>query len=84
MISSSWNDWPPSAQVTFSDVRWTWAMAAAYSSAEGLRRHFDNVVAIASAAGRAAQDGHVRSHNHVCATQDFVAVWGRGVLHPPP
>ncbi len=72
---SYWKDWPATAQVTFSDVRWTWAMAAAYPSAEVLRRHFADVAAIATAAGGAAHDGYVRFQGHVLATQDFVAMW---------
>jgi len=70
---SYWKDWPPSVRVTFSDVRFTWATAAAYASAEALRRHFDAVVAIAEVASRAALEGQVRFWGHVMATRDFAA-----------
>jgi hypothetical protein len=72
---SCWEDWPARSEVTFSDVRLIWAMAAWYTTANGLRRHFDDVVAIAATASRAARAGHVRLHGHVQTTEDFVAMW---------
>jgi hypothetical protein len=72
---SCWKDWPARSEVTFSEVRLIWAMAAWYSTADGLRRHFDDVVAIAARASRAAQVGHVYLHGHVQTTEDFVTMW---------
>jgi hypothetical protein len=72
---SCWKDWPARSEVTFSDVRLTWAMAAWYTTADGLRRHFDDIVAIAARASRAARVGHVRLHGHVQSTEDFLAMW---------
>lgn len=72
---SCWKDWPARSEVTFSDVRLTWAMAAWYTTAEGLRRHFDDVVDMAASASRAARDGRVRLHGHVQSTEDFLAMW---------
>jgi len=50
-------------------------MAAWYTTAEGLRRHFDDVVDMAASASRAARDGRVRLHGHVQSTEDFLAMW---------
>ena len=63
--------------MTFSDVGLTWAMAAWYTTADGLRRHFDDVVAMAATASRAARVGHVRLHGHVQSAETF---WRCGPL----
>jgi hypothetical protein len=50
-------------------------MAAWYTTADGLRRHFDDVISIAARASRAARAGHVRLHGHVQTTEDFLTMW---------
>ncbi len=72
---SCWEEWPARGEATFSDVRLTWAMTAWYTTAEGLRRHFDDVVGMTATASRAARPGHVRLHGHVQTSEDFLTMW---------
>jgi hypothetical protein len=50
-------------------------MAAAYTTGEGLRRHFEDVAAGASGAARVARPGRVRFQGHVLEVRDLLAMW---------
>lgn len=72
---SYWQDWPPNSPATFADLRRTWAVAASYATAAGLRRHFADVVSAASNASRAAPAGRVRFQGHVLEVEDLLTTW---------
>ena len=72
---SYWRDWPAQQAPGYSDVRATWAMAAVYSSGDGLRAHFGDVVRAAARAARDAGSGIVRFQEHVLETDDLLAIW---------
>jgi hypothetical protein len=72
---SYWKDWPSPGQITFADVRCTWAFAAAYATADSLRGHVDEAILAAAMASRAAPAGRVRFQNHVLAIDDLLAMF---------
>jgi hypothetical protein len=73
---SYWGDWKPAeAPVTFADVRFHWATAAAYGSADMLRAHFADTVTVAAAASRNAPSGRFKFQGHVMTAADILAMW---------
>jgi hypothetical protein len=74
--ASYWRDWKPAdAPVTFADVLFHWATAAAYGSADVLRRHFADTVTVAAAASRNAPSGRFRFQDHVMTAEDILGMW---------
>lgn len=72
---SSWRDWFRNEPATFAAVRWTWAMTAAYPSADGLLRHFEDLASAAALAARGAPSGRVSAEGHVLDVEDWLATW---------
>lgn len=72
---SYWRDWPARGEATFTDVRFTWASTAAYSSGEGVRRHFDDVANAVEAAVVGPLEGRRRFQGHVLEVTDFLTIW---------
>lgn len=70
-----WGDWPPRGAPGFSDVRFTWASTAAYSSSSGLKRHFDDAAQAAIGAVRLSPDGCARFQGHVMGVADLLGMW---------
>jgi uncharacterized protein (TIGR03083 family) len=80
---SYWRDSKPSGEpVTFTGVRFHWANAAAYGSADMVRRHFADTAALAASASRHAPAGRFRFQGHVMEAEDILAIWAvEYVLH---
>lgn len=73
---SYWRDWPPAAEpAQFAGVRYHWAAASAYPTADSLRRHFADTARQAAGMSRQAPDGHFRFQGHVMAARDIAAMW---------
>ncbi len=72
---SYWRDWPREGPATFDDVRWTWASAASYATADSLRGHFAVVVDAARLAAHLAPPGRIAFQGHVCDIDDFLTMW---------
>lgn len=73
---SYWTEWKPSDQASsFSDVKYYWASAAAYGSADGLRRHLADRAHVAAAASRNAARGRFSHLGHVMEAEDILAIW---------
>jgi uncharacterized protein (TIGR03083 family) len=73
---SYWRDWPAApAPATYADVRFHWASASAYVSADSLRGHFADTARAAAALSRQAPDGMFRFQGHVMTAADILAMW---------
>jgi hypothetical protein len=71
-----WRDWRATTEpVTFAQVRWHWANAGAYASADLLRQHFADTAAAAAAASMNAPTGRFRFQEHVMDADDLLAMW---------
>lgn len=74
-LVSYWRDWPVADRPGFSDVRTTWAMAAAYGHGESLIAHFADVVTAAARAAREAPSGRFAFQGHVLEAEDLLGTW---------
>jgi Mycothiol maleylpyruvate isomerase N-terminal domain len=72
---SYWKDWPPLGPATFSEVRWIWAMSAAYATGDGLRRHFCDIAGAAASASRHVSEGRILFQGHSCEVDEFLTMW---------
>jgi len=73
---SYWRDFPPGNRpATYSAVRYYWANASAYSSADSVRGHFADTARPAAGMSRQAPPGNFRLQGHVMAAEDILAMW---------
>ena len=71
---SYWRDWPPAAEpAAFGRVRYYWAAASAYATADGLRQDFAGAARQAAGMSRQAPAGTFRLQGHVMAAEDILA-----------
>lgn len=73
---SYWRDWPPGNRPAGYDaVRFNWANASAYATADGLRGHLADTARQAAGMSRQAPAGLFRLQGHVMAAEDILAMW---------
>lgn len=73
---SYWRDWPPSgAPATYAGVRFHWANASAYATADGFLGHFADTARAAAGLSRQAPDGVFRFQGHIMVSEDILAMW---------
>jgi Mycothiol maleylpyruvate isomerase N-terminal domain len=73
---SYWRNWPPGNRpATYRAVRFYWATAAAYSSADVMRQHLADTARLAAGMSRQAPAGIFRLQGHVMAAEDILAMW---------
>lgn len=73
---SYWRDWPPAAEpATFRQVRFHWATASSYATADSLREHLADTARQAAGMSRQAAEGNFRLQGHVMAAPDILATW---------
>lgn len=73
---SYWRDWPAATEpITYAQVRWLWATASAYATADSTRRHFADTIRQAAGMSRHAPAGRFRFQGHVLEAEDILAIW---------
>jgi uncharacterized protein (TIGR03083 family) len=73
---SYWRDFPPAAEPPgYGGVRFHWANASAYTTADGMRGHFADTARAAAGLTRRAPEGSYRIQGHVMDAADILAMW---------
>jgi uncharacterized protein (TIGR03083 family) len=80
--ASYWRDAPPGQDPDYAQVRYYWATASAYTTADVMRRHFADTARQAAGMSRQAPAGVFRLQGHVLAAEDILAMWtAEWVIH---
>lgn len=80
---SYWRDWPPASEpAAYGQVRFHWATASAYATADSLREHLADTARQAAGMSRRAPAGNFRFQERVMAAEDILAMWtAEWVIH---
>jgi hypothetical protein len=71
-----WRDWPPGNRpASYDAVRFNWANASAYVTADRLRGHLADTARQAAGMSRQAPAGLFRLQGHVMEAEDILAMW---------